>query len=351
MKVAFARLMHASHENDIDSLLQSFDEMGLKMNRHNPFEDMANMQRGFSDTVPQSEVKEASKIKNQDYQRRMEAKRADAGLKKGQKLRSPVEAWPSELVFFGRVTAMLRGMCSRLDVRYPYLQTMAMAARATLIESVPAEEHSTTLIHPSSNEITTNLQQRLMKTIEELKDEGHMVGLQICVLQKGEKIANIAAGTLGTSNPRPVTPSTLFNVFSVSKGVLTIGLLRLVQDGKIESLDDPVAKYWPQFASKPNVTVRHLLTHQAGLSNVYPTDATLDALLDWQAMTKFIAEEAMPSHEPGAETQYHALSFAWLVGGLIEAVTGKGYDEYLDEILPHSSSTFHKKTRYDVTYF
>lgn len=38
MKVAFARLMHSSYESDIDSLLQSFDEMGLKMNRHDPFE-------------------------------------------------------------------------------------------------------------------------------------------------------------------------------------------------------------------------------------------------------------------------------------------------------------------------
>jgi len=51
IKVAFARLMHSSHESDIDGLLQSFDEMGLKMNRHDPFEDMANMQRGMTHTA------------------------------------------------------------------------------------------------------------------------------------------------------------------------------------------------------------------------------------------------------------------------------------------------------------
>ena len=298
------------------------------------------MQRGFGDTVPQSQVREVSKRKSQDYQRRMEAKRADAGLKKGQKLRSPVEAWPSELVFFGRVSAMLRGMCSRLDVSYPYLKTMAMAARETLIESIPEDERAVDVVYPSAKAISTPLQHRLVKAMDQISSEGHMVGLQICVLKDGNEIANVAAGTMGTANPRPVTPSTLFNVFSVSKGVLSIGLLRLVQDGRIESLDDPVAKYWPAFESKPTVTVRHLLTHQSGLANVYPEDATLDTLLEWSTMTSFMAGEAVSAHVPGEETQYHALSFAWLVGGLIEAVTGRPYEDLLDEVLPYDRSKF-----------
>ena len=41
--LAFARLVHASEASDIDGLLQSFDEMGLKLNRYDPFEDMAAM--------------------------------------------------------------------------------------------------------------------------------------------------------------------------------------------------------------------------------------------------------------------------------------------------------------------
>jgi aarF domain-containing kinase len=340
IKLAFARLMHASHETDLDGLLQSFEEMGLKMNRHDPFEDMANMQRGFGNTTPQSQAKEVSKQKQQDYQRRMDAKRLEAGLEKGQKLRSPVEAWPSELVFFGRVTNMLRGLCSQMDVSYPYLRTMALAARQTLRESVPLDEHAECLIHPSSHQINTKLQQRLVDQIRDTEREGHMIGLQVCVVKHGKEVANVAAGTLGTSNPRPVTPSTLFNIFSVSKGILAIGLLRLVQDGRIESVDDPVSKYWPAFASKPKITVRHLLSHQAGLANTYPEDATLDTLLDWATMTKFMAEKAEPSHEPGHETQYHALTFAWLVGGLIEAVTGEPYDEFLDKILPHTDRRF-----------
>ena len=58
--------------------------------------------------------------------------RKDQGLEKGQKLRNPVDAWPPELIFFTRVTAMLKGLCSRLEVQYPYLACMADAASETL---------------------------------------------------------------------------------------------------------------------------------------------------------------------------------------------------------------------------
>jgi len=217
---------------------------------------------------------------------------------------------------------------------------MAMAARDTLRASVPEDEHATDLIHPSADMIATPLQRRLVDVLRHLHEEDHVVGLQVCVMKEGKEIANVAAGIIGNANPRPITPATLFNIFSISKGVLTIGLLRLVQDGLIEDLDDPVYKYWPEFVYKPNITVRHLLTHQAGLANVYPEDATIDTLLDWGTMTNFMANEAAPSHEPGAETQYHALSYAWLVGGLIEAVTKRPYEEWLDKVLPYNSQEF-----------
>jgi len=55
----------------------------------------------------------------------VEAMKEDQGIDtkdKKQKLRNPVNAYPAELIFFGRVASMLRGLCSRLEVRYPYLE-------------------------------------------------------------------------------------------------------------------------------------------------------------------------------------------------------------------------------------
>eukprot|EP00521_Asterionellopsis_glacialis_P006022 CAMPEP_0195281418 /NCGR_PEP_ID=MMETSP0707-20130614/737_1 /TAXON_ID=33640 /ORGANISM="Asterionellopsis glacialis, Strain CCMP134" /LENGTH=978 /DNA_ID=CAMNT_0040340301 /DNA_START=58 /DNA_END=2994 /DNA_ORIENTATION=+ len=333
MKLAFAKLMHASDETDVDALLQSFEEMGLKMNRYDPFQDMAAMQRSFGSTVPQSKAQAINKQKSEEYKRRMEAMREEEGVEKGQKLRNPVDAWPAELVFFGRVTNMLRGLCSRLDVAYPYLNTMANAARQTLQEAVPPEERAQGLIHPSAQALDTSLQQRLVEAVRQLQQNDEMVGLQVCVISQGQEVANIASGVLGTANPRPVTPSTLFCVFSVSKAILTIGVLRLVQEKHIE-LDDPVSKYWPDFGKngKEKITIRHVLTHQSGLANALPDAATLDTLLDWELMKGFM-EKATPEHGPGEKTMYHYLTYAWLCGGLIEKVTGAPYQEFLDNIL------------------
>ena len=332
--VAFARLVHASEASDVDGLLQSFDEMGLQLNRYDPFEDMAAMRRSLSDTVPASEAKAVSKQRKAERNEEVAAKRAEESVPKGGKLRSPVDAWPPELVFFTRVTAMLRGLCSSLEVRHPYLSTMAGAARVTLREAIPRAEHATFTVYPTPRVLVSSaLQRRLEAVAASLVVRGEVVGLQVAVRQHGEVLANVAAGTLGTADPRPVRPSSLFNVFSVSKVVLAMGVHLLLEDGSIR-LDDPVAKHWPAFGAggKGNVTVRHLLAHQAGLANAMPPAATLDELLDWGRMTAFLAN-ATAEHAPGAETRYHYLTFAWACGGLIEAVTGRPYEQFLNSRL------------------
>jgi CubicO group peptidase (beta-lactamase class C family) len=121
--------------------------------------------------------------------------------------------------------------------------------------------------------------------------------------------------------------------------LLSIGVLRLVQDGAIESLDDPVSKYWPAFVGKDGITIRHALSHQAGLANSMPGGATLDTLLDWKGMKQFLAKHALPEHAPGTQTTYHFLTYCWLCGGIIEGVTGKPYEDYLNGLMEQHQIT------------
>jgi predicted unusual protein kinase regulating ubiquinone biosynthesis (AarF/ABC1/UbiB family) len=179
MKVAFARLMHSSEEMDVDGLLKSFDEMGLKLNRYDPFEDMRAMRSSFSDTVPKSEAKEARKKRNTEYKQRQEARQEEEQVQKGGKLRNPVDAWPAELVFFTRVTAMLRGLCSSLEVRHPYMSTMAGYSRVTLREEVPASEHAVGVVYPRGDGLSHALQARLEAIAEALVTRGDTVGMQV----------------------------------------------------------------------------------------------------------------------------------------------------------------------------
>ena len=138
-----------------------------------------------------------------------------------------------------------------------------------------------------------------------LVGRGEAVGLQVAVRQRGKLLADVAAGTLGTADPRPVRRSSLFNVFSVSKALLAMGVHLLLEDGSLR-LDDPVALHWPAFGAggKGGVTVRHVLAHQAGLANAMPPAATLDELCDWDAMTAFVANatarHANPNPSPNA---------------------------------------------------
>ena len=60
---------------------------------------------------------------------------------------------------------------------------------------------------------------------------------------------------------------------------------------------------------------------QAGLANALPESATLADLSDYDSMVDFLANAA-PEHTPGEHTHYHYLTFGWLIGGLIQAVSG-----------------------------
>ena len=64
------------------------------------------------------------------------------------------------------------------------------------------------------------LQARLGDALAALHASGELVGAQVCVWQHGVQLASVCCGTLGKVDPRPVRPDTLFNCFSVTKGVL-----------------------------------------------------------------------------------------------------------------------------------
>ncbi len=132
---------------------------------------------------------------------------------------------------------------------------------------------------------------------------------------------DVCAGTQGDLDPRPVTSDTLFNCFSVSKAVSAVALHQLVEQ-RLLSYDDPVCSVWPEFAEhgKESCTVRHVLTHSAGLQEFPGRGLTLQELCDWDLMLDAVAR-AQPTTPPGAITQYHYLSFGWIVGGIVRAVT------------------------------
>jgi CubicO group peptidase (beta-lactamase class C family) len=111
----------------------------------------------------------------------------------------------------------------------------------------------------------------------------------------------------------------MVTVFSTTKGVSSLAIALAHARGLIE-YDEKVATYWPEFAQagKADVTVRQLLSHQAGLSAI-DRPLSIDDLADLDVVASALAEQR-PAWTPGAKHGYHAISLGWYEGELIRRV-------------------------------
>src|SRR5262249_27093848 len=121
---------------------------------------------------------------------------------------------------------------------------------------------------------------------------------------------------------------TLVNVFSVGKGLIAACAARLAGQRRLDP-DAPVAAHWPGFAAagKGAITVRQLLSHQAGRP---PGRRRLPpaALPDWAALTGARAAEE-PWWAPGHGHGYHVNTFGFLAGEVIRRITGTTVGRWL----------------------
>jgi len=148
-------------------------------------------------------------------------------------------------------------------------------------------------------------------------------GGALVVRMGGETVVDACAGTADRAGIRPWQRDTLGLSFSTTKGVASTVIHRLADRGLVD-YDAPVATYWPEFAAggKERVTVRHLLTHRAGLSNVRALVDSAEELLDFEEMETRLAARAVPAPTP--YSAYHAITYGWLVAGLARRITGQG---------------------------
>lgn len=141
----------------------------------------------------------------------------------------------------------------------------------------------------------------------------------------------------------PMARNTIFDLASLTKNVATAtAVMWLVHDGRV-GLDDPVAKHLPTFAErgKEEVTVRHLLTHSAGLKPwrgfhevlIQKERKTGERLIGTPEGREWIIDRVLrsaPVHEAGEAAVYGDLDFIAL-GALVEAVSGQTLDVFCHE--------------------
>jgi CubicO group peptidase (beta-lactamase class C family) len=150
-------------------------------------------------------------------------------------------------------------------------------------------------------------------------------GLQVSAYVGGRCVVDAAAGWASPERNVPLGTGHLFPVFSVTKGVVAAAVLRYAADGLID-LDRPVVAYWPEFGDgasvegKDAITLRHVLTHSAGLPQM-PVGTTPAQMADWDWMTTALAAEPL-LWKPGEAAGYHAYTYGWLLGEPLRRALG-----------------------------
>jgi CubicO group peptidase (beta-lactamase class C family) len=153
-------------------------------------------------------------------------------------------------------------------------------------------------------------------------------GAAVCVYHRGEKVVDLWAGTRDESGA-PWEADTVALSYSTTKGVAST-LLHIFADRGLVDYEAPVATYWPEFAQagKSAITVRELMSHQAGLYDIRAMIEDAHAMLDWETMADVLAR-ATPVHPAGAAMGYHGLTYGWLIGELVQRVSGMRFAEAL----------------------
>jgi len=172
-------------------------------------------------------------------------------------------------------------------------------------------------------------------------DQGYDVGASVAVYVDGRPVVDLWGGFADRDKTKPWERDTIINVWSTTKTMTFVAALMLADQGLI-GLDEPVARYWPEFAAngKEGVLVRHLMAHTAGLSGWQEKVAPED-LYDWEKCTSLLAAQE-PWWEPGTRSGYHAITQGYLIGEVVRRVTGQSFGTFFRrEIAEPLGADFH----------
>lgn len=157
-------------------------------------------------------------------------------------------------------------------------------------------------------------------------------GLQYLLIDSNGVLAEVNTGFANLEQQQPVTRSSVFNGYSLTKTFTAIAVLQLVERGKI-ALSDTVGDYLPGYRFSEKFTVEQLLSHRAGLANPLPLSwvhlAAEDHAFDAAAFSRrIITANTRLKYKPGTKMRYSNVGYL-ILGELIERVSGLPYRDYV----------------------
>lgn len=150
----------------------------------------------------------------------------------------------------------------------------------------------------------------------------HELGGACCVYYQGEKVVDLWGGMRNKVTGEPWEENTMVLVYSTTKGLAAMTLALANSRGWLD-YDQRVCTYWPEFAQngKENITVRQLLSHQAGLF-AFDEQGDRNLVADLDRLGVVLARQK-PAWEPGTRQAYHAITLGYYENELLRRIDPK----------------------------
>ncbi|BAM40076.1 uncharacterized protein TOT_020000340 [Theileria orientalis strain Shintoku] len=170
------------------------------------------------------------------------------------------------------------------------------------------------------------LESRLSDLLRHLyQDNSNLIAAQVGVIRKGAIEVELSFGNIDKYEKRPISNESLFPLFNMSSGLLTIAVLHLASIGKI-GLNDRVHIYWPEFKqNKEFVTIRDVLEHKCGV--IYTDYPFVDICTSRETMRKCVENARFFYHNRGVD--YMVIFYGFILSEIITRVTKVPTEEFV----------------------
>jgi CubicO group peptidase (beta-lactamase class C family) len=158
-------------------------------------------------------------------------------------------------------------------------------------------------------------------------------GAGLVIYRHGQSLLDIYGGYQDRDGQEPWNSDTRANCFSVSKGLVALCVIQLLERGWLD-LDAPVADYWDGFEvnGKADISVRQLMSHNSGLSAFHGRLKDSE-IFSWDSVVERLEAEE-PWWPPGSAQGYSPFVYGWLVGELICRVSGAdSFNDYFQQFV------------------
>ena len=215
------------------------------------------------------------------------------------------------------------------------MRSLQICLLGTVIAALPVSSFAQSTAIPLKKPGSSTIE-ALQRRVPELMNQADIPGVSVALIRGGKTYWLHEFGVRSTKSNSPVTPDTVFEAASLSKPVMAYGVLKLVEQGKLD-LDAPLSKYLPKpyIDGDPlldKITARFVLSHRTGFRN-WRDDTGLRIYFT-----------------PGERFSYSGEGFVYLQK-VVEQITGKSLNDYMTEAvftpLGMTSSSYVWRDEYD----